>query len=205
VNLEIKTMRKIIAIIFAVFASSCSLFAGPFGFDYGKTESQIIAQVGKSHIVRQTKGEVSFNTAPKPYGLFDLYALTFFPSGKLRGVFAMQSGVVLKSPEEMRALFSKVKDNVALIYEDPSLFVDCTVPQVTDGKKEMCTEWGHGRDSLFAGWNTGDSLESSHLESIFLRILRNSNDPETAGIDISYSFEGDSEASKEEQRKQSPF
>jgi hypothetical protein len=190
---------------FLLFLAATRCPAAPFGFEYGMTESQIVHLVGKAHVLNEKQGELTLNTAPRPYWLFHYYALEFSPSGKLTSVVAVVPNLLVKSPEEMRNLFDRVKGDVIAIYAEPDFTLDCTIAPQTDAQKDGCAGASQGRPSLFANWEYGDMIEKSHLERIHLSIVTDSKDPEVAALAIVYSYVGAKALEREQQKQQSPF
>jgi hypothetical protein len=192
-------------LIIALLLTASKCLAAPFGFEYNSTQQQIVAKVGKTHILSRDPKVLVLDTAPKPYWLFHTYTLTFSSSGKLIEIFALASRIVVNSGEEMRHVFSNVRTDVSIVYDKPEMQLDCTVKSEFPADQEACAgDWGHGKPAVFAGWQNSDALKAAHLESIFLRFTTD-DDPETADLSISFEFLGAEAAAMKQRKKNSPF
>ena len=72
--------------VLLLFVGTC--LAGPFGFEYGMTKTQVIKLVGKDAVKADLGDMLELKTAPKPHGLFELYHIIFSPERGLIKIFA---------------------------------------------------------------------------------------------------------------------
>lgn len=98
--------------------------AGPFGFEYGMTQEQVVKLVGRTAVkeIKPVDGSpdivlVELNTAPKPHPLFESYLLYITPDKGLMKISALGKDVQTNPfGTELHDQFMETRDAVAKIY-----------------------------------------------------------------------------------------
>lgn len=94
--------------------------AGPFGFEKGMTQQQVIHLLGKP--MKSDGDQLMFDTAPKPHAAYVVYALDFSPKAGLLRVVA--GGHTVRTDDhgtELRSAYEDTVQGISRKYGEPRL------------------------------------------------------------------------------------
>ena len=122
---EVEASRT--SVFLSVVAVTALGQAGPFGFEKGMTQQQVIHLLGKP--MKSDGDQLMFDTAPKPHAAYVVYALDFSPkAGLLRVVAGRSHRIADDHGTELRSAYEDTVQGISRKYGEPRLAVDrCNV------------------------------------------------------------------------------
>ncbi len=192
-------MKQLIALLLLSLALVGSAFTqdkptGPFGFTKGMTREQVIQQVGKEAVKKNTSGQpdvLVVTTAPIPNHVFESYLLIISPTHGLLKLSAIGADVATgDTGSELMSQFDTVVAAISSKYGEAQTFNTCTGNDTECDNSQFFMMTLHDKNrNVAAFW----SLEKKdmHLNGV-VNIMASANySTMNAGyVRVSYEFEG---------------
>jgi|SRR5271157_876430 len=160
---------------------------GPFGFEKGMTQQQVIHLLGKP---MSSKGDhLMFSTAPKPHAGYAVYSLIFSPKEGLLKVVA--GGHFIPTDDhgtELRDTFQDVVEGISRKYGKPRVLLDrCNASSEVDCEDQhwMYALKENNRD-LSAFWEPQSN--AGHVSTILVEAV--AVDYSKGALQVSFEFTG---------------
>jgi hypothetical protein len=94
---------------------------GPFGFYFGETREQVLAEVGPKAVKDSKANSLGVTTAPKPYPGIEEYVLFFSPKSGLLKIVALGEDIDTNdSGDQLQSAFKRIETGLVSVYGQPS-------------------------------------------------------------------------------------
>jgi hypothetical protein len=174
--------------------SSSSAGAGPFGFEKGMKQSEVISLVGRGAVDTKFSGDpdrLVLTTAPKPHPAFDGYILLFSPKDGLIKIAAVGKSLKVDAHgTELKQAFNDVVEGMSPKYGSPEI-VDIPTTKLFREPDEWMMAIYHKDRALAAYWlltTPNNHISAFHITAIALDAVGVSSDKGYVGL--KFEFEG---------------
>jgi hypothetical protein len=182
----------------ATFTSPC--YAGPFGFTYGETRKQVIAEVGQSNVLKSDEYSIKVSTAPKSHPGFEAYLLLFSPTKGLLKIVAIGKNIETNNAgEQLQETFHKTESSLNEIYGTPKTLDYLHAGSIWNEPRDWMMGIVKKDRVLFSMWETGEKVRAEHISAVILEV--DALDSETGYLRLIYEFDGWEELSDQIKRE----
>jgi hypothetical protein len=189
---EEPSLKKTLVLLSAMLLSVPTVaFAGPFGFRYGESRAEVIAEIGQSHVIDSDEDSLTLNTAPRPHPDFEAYYVAFSPTKGLLKIIAYGKNIDTNQfGDRLQGSFKSTVKSLTEIYGTASIDMDdLESGSMWDQPKDwMQSLLSHDR-KFCKSWHGGPTIRSEHLIGIHLdaRVWKGTS---TGFLTLIYEFDG---------------